>query len=60
LKYDAGAPRNFRPDAGDVASVPSTLNFNAGADVSGLRVGYFPTWMNESPATDVDRPRSKP
>ena len=43
------------PDAGDVASVPSTLNFNAGADVSGLRVGYFPNWMNESPATDVDR-----
>jgi Asp-tRNA(Asn)/Glu-tRNA(Gln) amidotransferase A subunit family amidase len=43
------------PDAGDVASVPSTLNFNAGADVAGLRVGYFPTWMNESPATDVDR-----
>ena len=22
---------------------------------SGLRVGYFPDWMNESPATDVDR-----
>ena len=43
------------PDAGDLASVPSTLNFNAGADVSGLRVGYFPKWMNESPATDVDR-----
>jgi Asp-tRNA(Asn)/Glu-tRNA(Gln) amidotransferase A subunit family amidase len=43
------------PDAGDVASVPSTLNFNAGADVSGLRVGYFPNWMKEPPATDVDR-----
>jgi Asp-tRNA(Asn)/Glu-tRNA(Gln) amidotransferase A subunit family amidase len=43
------------PDEGDVASVPSTLDFNAGADVSRLRVGYFPTWMNESPATDVDR-----
>jgi Asp-tRNA(Asn)/Glu-tRNA(Gln) amidotransferase A subunit family amidase len=43
------------PDAGDVASVPSRLNFNAGADVAGLRVGYFPAWMNESPATDVDR-----
>jgi Asp-tRNA(Asn)/Glu-tRNA(Gln) amidotransferase A subunit family amidase len=43
------------PDAGDVASVPSTLNFNAGADFAGLRVGYFPAWMNESPATDVDR-----
>lgn len=43
------------PDAGDVASVPSTLNFNAGADVAGLRMGYFPAWMKESPTTDVDR-----
>jgi Asp-tRNA(Asn)/Glu-tRNA(Gln) amidotransferase A subunit family amidase len=43
------------PDAGDVASVPSTLNFDAGADVAGLRVGYLPGWMKESPATDVDR-----
>jgi Asp-tRNAAsn/Glu-tRNAGln amidotransferase A subunit and related amidases len=23
--------------------------------VKGLRVGYFPAWMKESPATDVDR-----
>ena len=32
------------PDPGDVASVPSTLDFDAsaGADVKGLRVGYFP------------------
>ncbi len=43
------------PDAGDVASVPSKLAFNAGAGVAGLRVGYFPAWMKESPATDVDR-----
>jgi Asp-tRNA(Asn)/Glu-tRNA(Gln) amidotransferase A subunit family amidase len=43
------------PDPADVESVPSTLNFNAGADVAGLRVGYFPSWMKESPATDVDR-----
>ena len=43
------------PDAGDVASVPSTLDFDAGAPVRGLRVGYFPAWMKESPATDVDR-----
>ena len=43
------------PDAGDVASVPSRLDFDAGAPVQGLRVGYFPTWMNEAPATDVDR-----
>jgi len=43
------------PDAGDVSSVSSTLDFDAGASVKGLRVGYFPTWMKEAPATDVDR-----
>jgi Asp-tRNA(Asn)/Glu-tRNA(Gln) amidotransferase A subunit family amidase len=43
------------PDPGDVASVPSTLAFDAGAKVTGLRVGYFPKWMKENPATDVDR-----
>jgi Asp-tRNA(Asn)/Glu-tRNA(Gln) amidotransferase A subunit family amidase len=43
------------PDAGDVASVPSHLDFDANAGVQGLRVGYFPKWMQESPATDVDR-----
>jgi len=43
------------PDAGDVASVPSGLSFQANADVTGLRVGYFPAWMKEDPATDVDR-----
>jgi Asp-tRNA(Asn)/Glu-tRNA(Gln) amidotransferase A subunit family amidase len=43
------------PDAGDVASVPSSLHFDAGASVQGLRVGYFPGWMKENPATNVDR-----
>ncbi len=43
------------PDAGDLASVPSQLDFDATAPVQGLRVGYFPGWMKESPATDVDR-----
>jgi len=43
------------PDAGDTASVPSHLDFNAGASVKGLRVGYFPAWMKERPATEVDR-----
>jgi len=42
-------------DAGDVSSVESRLAFDATASASGLRVGYFPAWMNESPATDVDR-----
>ena len=43
------------PDAGDMASVPSSLGFKAHADVKGLRLGYFSDWMKETPATDVDR-----
>jgi Asp-tRNA(Asn)/Glu-tRNA(Gln) amidotransferase A subunit family amidase len=43
------------PDAGDISSVPSRLDFDAGASVKGLRVGYFPGWMKEDPATAVDR-----
>ena len=43
------------PDAGDVSSVPSKLDFDSGASVHGLRVGYFPEWMKQNPATDVDR-----
>jgi Asp-tRNA(Asn)/Glu-tRNA(Gln) amidotransferase A subunit family amidase len=43
------------PDPGDVSSVPSRLDFDATAKVAGLKVGYFPKWMEEAPATDVDR-----
>jgi Asp-tRNA(Asn)/Glu-tRNA(Gln) amidotransferase A subunit family amidase len=43
------------PDAGDVASVPSKLDFDASASVKGLKIGYIDSWMKESPATDVDR-----
>jgi Asp-tRNA(Asn)/Glu-tRNA(Gln) amidotransferase A subunit family amidase len=43
------------PDSGDVSSVPSKLDFDASASVKGLRIGYFPAWMKESPATEVDR-----
>ena len=43
------------PDAGDLSSVSSRLDFDSGATVEGLRVGYFPAWMKESPATEVDR-----
>jgi Asp-tRNA(Asn)/Glu-tRNA(Gln) amidotransferase A subunit family amidase len=43
------------PDPGDVSSVPSRLDFEANATIQGLRVGYFPAWMKENPATDVDR-----
>jgi Asp-tRNA(Asn)/Glu-tRNA(Gln) amidotransferase A subunit family amidase len=42
-------------DAGDLASVTSKLDFDVSAGVRALRVGYFPEWMKESPATDVDR-----
>jgi len=43
------------PDPGDLSSVSSRLDFDAAAPVDGLRVGYFPAWMKENPATDVDR-----
>jgi Asp-tRNA(Asn)/Glu-tRNA(Gln) amidotransferase A subunit family amidase len=43
------------PDAGDTASVPSRLDFDPNAGVKGLRLGYFPAWMNDRPATEVDR-----
>lgn len=43
------------PDDGDVSSVPSHLDYDASVPIKGLRVGVFPKWMNEAPATDVDR-----
>ena len=43
------------PDPGDVSSVPSHLDFDVSAPVTGLRAGYIPVWMKEAPATDVDR-----
>jgi Asp-tRNA(Asn)/Glu-tRNA(Gln) amidotransferase A subunit family amidase len=43
------------PDPGDLSSIPSHLDFDANASVKGLRVGYFPEWMKQNPATDVDR-----
>jgi Asp-tRNA(Asn)/Glu-tRNA(Gln) amidotransferase A subunit family amidase len=42
-------------DPGDLSSVPSKLDFDVNASVTDLRVGYFPQWMKENPATDVDR-----
>src|SRR5258707_5955573 len=43
------------PDPGDIASVPARIDFDSNAAVQGLRVGYFPGWMKENPATEVDR-----
>jgi Asp-tRNA(Asn)/Glu-tRNA(Gln) amidotransferase A subunit family amidase len=41
-------------DAGDVASVPAPLGFDADAEVRGLRIGYFPDWMQAPSGTAVD------
>jgi Asp-tRNA(Asn)/Glu-tRNA(Gln) amidotransferase A subunit family amidase len=43
------------PDSGDLSSVSSKLDFDSAATGKGLRVGYFPAWMRDNPATDVDR-----
>jgi Asp-tRNA(Asn)/Glu-tRNA(Gln) amidotransferase A subunit family amidase len=43
------------PDPGDLGSVPAAFEFDAGAAIGGLRVGYFGQWMREDPATEVDR-----
>ncbi len=43
------------PDGHDLACGPSTLSYDGNAGVAGLRVGYFPAWMKEAPATEVDR-----
>jgi Asp-tRNA(Asn)/Glu-tRNA(Gln) amidotransferase A subunit family amidase len=43
------------PDPGDLYSIPSKLDYEADGPVQGLKVGYIPAWMNESPATEVDR-----
>jgi len=43
------------PDPGDLASVPSHLDFDASVSVKALRVGYIPEWMKQNPATEVDR-----
>jgi Asp-tRNA(Asn)/Glu-tRNA(Gln) amidotransferase A subunit family amidase len=43
------------PDAGDPSSVASRLDFDASAAVSGLTVGYVAPWMQQAPATEVDR-----
>ncbi len=42
-------------DPGDLASIDAPLNFDASTPAGGLRIGYFPAWMNEAPATAVDR-----
>ncbi|TMA27024.1 MAG: amidase [Deltaproteobacteria bacterium] len=43
------------PDEGDLSTVPSRLDFDAAAGARGLRLGYVRRFMQENPATDVDR-----
>jgi Asp-tRNA(Asn)/Glu-tRNA(Gln) amidotransferase A subunit family amidase len=43
------------PDPADLASVPSHLDFDAATPIKGLRVGYFPQWLDQNPATQVDK-----
>ena len=42
-------------DAGDLASVDWGVGLDLETPVKGLKVGYFPGWMKEAPATEVDR-----
>jgi Asp-tRNA(Asn)/Glu-tRNA(Gln) amidotransferase A subunit family amidase len=42
-------------DEGDLGSVEAIPPFVGTTRVDGLKVGYFPGWMQEAPATEVDR-----
>ena len=54
--HDAGAERNqrTRPRRPRQRAREADISTQA-QSVQGLRVGYFPAWMKEAPATDVDR-----
>jgi len=43
------------PDHVDLACLPVKLDYDGRKDVKGLRVGYIKDWMENAPATDVDR-----
>ena len=43
------------PDAGDVSSVPSRLEFDGNRSAQGIRLGYIASWMQGPPATGIDR-----
>jgi Asp-tRNA(Asn)/Glu-tRNA(Gln) amidotransferase A subunit family amidase len=48
-------PDHDAPGGGDLACVPSHLDYNAALPVKGIRIGYIPAWLASPPATDVDR-----
>jgi Asp-tRNA(Asn)/Glu-tRNA(Gln) amidotransferase A subunit family amidase len=54
LRVISGPDRDAR-GGGDLACVPSHLDYNAALPVKGIRIGYIPAWLAEPPATDVDR-----
>ena len=43
------------PDGKDVSCVPKGKNLGKSMLTKVLKIGYFPKWMQEAPATDVDR-----
>jgi Asp-tRNA(Asn)/Glu-tRNA(Gln) amidotransferase A subunit family amidase len=43
------------PDPGDLYSMPCHLDFDANAPIRGMKLGYIPRWMDEAPATPLDR-----
>ncbi len=43
------------PDGLDPSCQPSHLDVDLTRSAKGLKLGYFPKWMNEPPATAVDR-----
>jgi Asp-tRNA(Asn)/Glu-tRNA(Gln) amidotransferase A subunit family amidase len=43
------------PDKGDAYCIPAHLDFDATSAPAGIKVGYIPQWMKDSPATGVDR-----
>jgi Asp-tRNA(Asn)/Glu-tRNA(Gln) amidotransferase A subunit family amidase len=42
-------------DAGDASSLDMPFNFDARAELKGLRVGWSPRWFEGEPAHDLDR-----
>jgi Asp-tRNA(Asn)/Glu-tRNA(Gln) amidotransferase A subunit family amidase len=39
------------PDGKDLGGIAQPLDFDGNANVKGLRIGYFPKWMNEPPSS---------
>lgn len=41
-------------DSGDLQSVSEPLGYDVSMPVEGLKLGYFPDWLRQEPATEVD------